>query len=681
MNDPAHIKLMEDVAQYFLGDFNEDLSSKDKTKLRYGTHGSMSVDLNKGTWFDHEANEGGGAIDFIMRKEGLHEARDAYEWAEKQGFWTNGKLNGGSPAKSRIVATYDYTDENSVLLFQVVRLDPKKFSQRRPSKVDDDPKDIKDGWVWKIGGVRRVPYELPRLLKTIGNQTIYICEGEKDCINLFGIGLAATTNPGGANKWQSELIPHFQGADIVVIADNDEPGKTHANDVAQKLSGTAKRVRLLDLGAVWPECPVKGDISDWLKEHKTEDLGPIVARLKDWKQGASARLGVLDAGDDIAKPTPRAWLLGNLFARKFLSSLFGDGGVGKTALRYAQYLSLATGRSSIAGDYVFQRCRVLIISLEDDLDELRRRIWALRIHYNISEADLKGWLFLWAPGAKGGKLMELDAKGNPKLGELNTNLELLIVENKLDLVGLDPFIKSHSVGENNNNAIDLVAQVLTDLMFKHNIAVDVPHHVSKPGLRGEPEPRDANRGRGASAMKDAARLVYTLNVMTKQEAKDFVIPDEERFAFIRMDKGKVNITKPARKAAWFRLIGVELGNENEMYRHGDEVQVVEPWTPDGIWKDVSDEQVDAIIAEIDKGMSDGDRYSNAAKAQRRAAFHVVVKHVPSKEQKQAREMVDAWIKGGRLVVQDYLSPTSRKTEQGLFSGGKQEDLGFGNSRE
>ena len=61
------------------------------------------------------------------------------------------------------------------------------------------------------------------------------------------------------------------------------------------------------------------------------------------------------------------------FCRGFASSLLGDGGVGKTALRYAQALSLATG-CSLTGEHVFQRCRVLIVSLEDGRDELRRRI-------------------------------------------------------------------------------------------------------------------------------------------------------------------------------------------------------------------------------------------------------------------------------------------------------------------
>jgi hypothetical protein len=121
-------------------------------------------------------------------------------------------------------------------------------------------------------------------------------------------------------------------------------------------------------------------------------------------------LGEWDAGDDVELPPPRAWLLGNIFCRKFMSSLIADGGVGKTALRYAQLVSLATGRS-LTGDFVFERCRVLIVSLEDDRDELRRRIRAVCLRYNIALSDLKGWLYLSSPGAGAGKLMTLDKRG------------------------------------------------------------------------------------------------------------------------------------------------------------------------------------------------------------------------------------------------------------------------------
>jgi putative DNA primase/helicase len=334
-SDPDLIKLMEDVVFDLLGSPNGEADRQNRADLRFGKRGSMSVNLLKGTWYSHEDGQGGGVIDLIKREMDFTEASDALAWAEREGYWVNGRATNGS-GKTKlgpIVATYDYTDENGLPLFQVVRYDKpqKDFRQRRP--------DGHGGWNWNVKGVHGVPYHLPRVIEAIAKQQIiYVCEGEKDCNNLIGRGLTATTNPGGANKWRDVLTPHFRGADVVVIADNDKAGKTHAADVAQKLTGTAKRIRLLDLASVWPECKPKGDVSDWLDAgHNVEKLCTVVAQLPDWRsQSASARLGVMDAGDDITLPPPRAWLHGNIFCREFLSSLFGDGGVGKTALRYAQ---------------------------------------------------------------------------------------------------------------------------------------------------------------------------------------------------------------------------------------------------------------------------------------------------------------------------------------------------------
>jgi hypothetical protein len=378
---------------------------------------------------------------------------------------------------------------------------------------------------------------------------------------------------------------------------------------------------------------------------------------------------ILDAGDDVEKPPPRGWLYGNLFARNFLSTLFGDGGVGKSALRYAQYMEMALGRDIMSSrEHIFQRSRVLVVSLEDDLDELRRRMWALRIRYKVSREELKGWLFLWAPGAKSGKLLELDKRGNPVVGKLRDKLKALIRHYKADLVALDPFIKTHSGGENDNTWIDMVIQVLVDLVHEMNVAGDVPHHVSKPGRNNRSgEPGDANRGRGASAMKDAARLVYTLNVMTKEEAEAFGVSEEDRWAYVRMDKGKVNIVPPSRQAKWFHLIGVPIENNAVMYPSGDEVQAVEAWRPPDIMGGISEAQVVEVLSRIDKGMPGGARYFGSASAKKRAAWKVVVDVVPGTNEQQAREIIKKWLKEKILESRMYQNPESYKEEDGLWN--------------
>jgi hypothetical protein len=57
--------LMGAVARELLGEPNRALSSKHE--LRYGTRGSLAIDLKKGVWHDHETNTGGGVLDLVTR--------------------------------------------------------------------------------------------------------------------------------------------------------------------------------------------------------------------------------------------------------------------------------------------------------------------------------------------------------------------------------------------------------------------------------------------------------------------------------------------------------------------------------------------------------------------------------------------------------------------------------------
>jgi hypothetical protein len=371
-------------------------------------------------------------------------------------------------------------------------------------------------------------------------------------------------------------------------------------------------------------------------------------------------LGEWDAGDDSELPPPRGWLLGNVFCRGFMSSLLADGGVGKTAVRYAQLMSLAIGRP-LTGEYVFQRCRVLIVSLEDDTKELRRRILAARLHHKVELSELKGWLFLAAPGAAGGKLMTADKAGRLVRGSLADKLEHIIQTRNIDLVYLDPFIKSHSVEENSNSAIDDVAQLLTDIGAKYDIAIDTPHHTSK----GTADPGNANRGRGASAHKDAGRLVYTASPMSAEEAEALGVFEDTRRMLLRIDGAKVNIVPPMTKAKWFRLVSVPLGNATDLYPNGDDVQTVEPWTPPDTWADLSSDLLNRILTAIDNGLPDGNRYSDSHNAKERIAWTVVMEHAPQKTEAQAREIIRTWVKNGVLVPEDYTNPVTRHEVKGL----------------
>jgi hypothetical protein len=162
----------------------------------------------------------------------------------------------------RLIATYRYVDEQGALQFEVLRYEPKDFRQRRP--------DGHGGWIWSTAGLRPLLYRLDQIQQ---RDSLLIVEGEQDCDVLWGLGLPATCNAGGAgpNKWKPEHTRQLLDAGVqavAVIPDNDDAGRRHADDVARSIHGAGLRVRLLTL----PDLPPHGDTSDYLRQHSKDEL-------------------------------------------------------------------------------------------------------------------------------------------------------------------------------------------------------------------------------------------------------------------------------------------------------------------------------------------------------------------------------------------------------------------------
>ncbi len=137
------------------------------------------------------------------------------------------------------IAVYDYVDENSELLFQVLRTAGKAFPQRVPDR------SRKTGWRWSLGDTRRVLYRLPKIIEAVQDgEFIYIAEGEKDVHALEAAGVVATCNPGGAGKWRPEYSEYLVDATVIIIADKDAPGQAHARQVAASLEDIAAAVEI-----------------------------------------------------------------------------------------------------------------------------------------------------------------------------------------------------------------------------------------------------------------------------------------------------------------------------------------------------------------------------------------------------------------------------------------------------
>lgn len=341
---------MGQVARHILGEPNAALSSK--RELRYGTHGSLSVDLEKGTWFDHETMEGGGVLKFIEHELKLANG-SSVAWMQKE-LGISLETSAKQP-----IAAYDYADENGEILFQVVRFEPKTFRQRRPNG--------KGGWDWSMDGVRRVPYHLPQLLAA-NDRTIHIVEGEKDVESLERHGCVATTNPGGAGKWPADFAQFFKGADVVILPDNDDVGEKHARDVARNLKPVAARCRIVKL----PGLPPKGDVTRWLQDGgKIEQIEALP------ELGAVPPAFKLVTASEIMAKTFRApkWAIPEIVPEG-LTLLAGKPKTGKSWLSLDYAISIASGGSAMCN----LKCdpgEVLMLALEDTERRLNGRMRAV----------------------------------------------------------------------------------------------------------------------------------------------------------------------------------------------------------------------------------------------------------------------------------------------------------------
>jgi len=233
-------------------------------------------------------------------------------------------LFSGGDSMPRVVAEYDYTNENGKRLFQVVRFDPKDFRQRRL--------DAGGHWVWNLKGVPRVLYRLPEVLQAF---RVLICEGEKDCETARGMGLLATCNPGGAGNWHEQYSESLRGKDVSIIADADEPGRRHAARVAASLFGKVRSLKLLELPGV-------KDLTQWVERGGTVDaLQELIRKTPQWMPQASPSTGKgnhvnpwsLAAGMDVFLRDDGEvvkFLFPPLIVKEAVTEIFAPRGLGKS---------------------------------------------------------------------------------------------------------------------------------------------------------------------------------------------------------------------------------------------------------------------------------------------------------------------------------------------------------------
>lgn len=257
---------------------------------------------------------------------------------------------------------YPYTDIEGNVMYYKLRYETKEI---RYCKVDGNNVVFK--------GVTK---ELQRQLynntvfKSLKNcDRVYIVEGEKDVNTLTELDMAAVT-PGAVGDWREEFAELFKGLDVVILEDNDAPGKKFAETVQKSLIKYAAKCRIVTTSQA-----EHGDVTDYLfKEgHTKQELLNLIESTENKKntpkvQEQNEKLKFISfteslENEPIIEPS---FLIDRLIYKNGINLISGDP---KT---YKTYVAIDIAISIIANTMVFDNYKasetgnVVFISPEFD---------------------------------------------------------------------------------------------------------------------------------------------------------------------------------------------------------------------------------------------------------------------------------------------------------------------------
>ena len=228
---------------------------------------------------------------------------------------------------------------------------------------------------------------------------------------------------------------------------------------------------------------------------------------------------LISAGQLLSEnPRPREYIVEGFLPKKVVAGLFAPGGAGKSNATLTTSVSVSSGTLLFGKFIVKKPGRVVIISGEDDREEIQRRLHRITETLTDPEKDLvKKNLYILDLADK----FELFTY-KPSHGEIEiTNIPEAIaisIEATLggaDLVIVDPASRFRGGEENLAADATRFVQALQYLRDRLGATIWLVHHVNK-GASGNGA--NQNNARGSSALIDGLRLAYELNVIARKDA-------------------------------------------------------------------------------------------------------------------------------------------------------------------
>jgi hypothetical protein len=281
---------------------------------------------------------------------------------------------------------------------------------------------------------------------------------------------------------------------------------------------------------------------------------------------------------DLSTIERRRFIYGTIYQRGVLSLTGGLGGGGKSVLHIVEAICIATGRDLHETGRKIERCNVWLLSLEDDRNEMYRRIGAALMHFNIDKSEIGDRIFMTTrQDAPDFLIARSDRDGFHVSHKTVARFASEIVKRDIGVTIIDPYVYAHEINENDNMGQAAVMKALAAVAVATKSSIELVHHSKKPPAndRGEPSSSDM---RGASSITNSSRHGRLVLTMSAADANKMGVEKDKRSRYFSTANVKTSYSPPGHNSKWFKLLSVTLPN-GDADEEGDGVGVVTRWRP------------------------------------------------------------------------------------------------------
>jgi 5S rRNA maturation endonuclease (ribonuclease M5) len=465
MQDHDWQKIAPDVARQILGEPKVQKSNE----WRWNNKGSLTLNLEAGTFYDFELGQGGG-VTWLLEQHGKDVAETLKQFGYERPLPST--ISNSVTPIARTGGGRSFSRDQMVNLYREAEVKVKyadNFIVIRhsglPMKYAPFSLDANGSWLMK-----RPEGLLPLYItNNCPEKPVIVNEGEKAMRGAERIwNYDVCTWHGGATGWNKTDWSAIYGREVYIWADNDEAGIKCAYEIAGELKKNGCKTKVIqppetfnDKDDLW-DAAERGDFTH-------DSLLKYIETIKEKKEKGS--LTFRRADEVLSEVTNPKWLIKDVVEEESLMQIYGAPKSGKSFVAIAMSCAIATGQD-FYGNKAFKKPVLYIVG--EGLRGCKRRLSAIQ----QGMYSLKG-----APLYLSDRAVRIGDKDD--FERLVQEIEAVkSIEGDIGMIVVDTFQRNFG-GGNENSAEDVgnFIHQLDGLISTYGCNVCIVHHSGHEGTR------------------------------------------------------------------------------------------------------------------------------------------------------------------------------------------------------